>query len=139
MPINGLKLYSPLINLDSVLLFFCRIMQRYNVFGISAPANEACQLYLSPRPNRIMQSNISFNSLISTGILSIYQPLLLCHTRMAINTDSSSRQYAVLLTCIITPIVSSLFVAVRIWTRVFISGSLGWDDRRQNHHNLSHG
>ncbi|KAF6240495.1 hypothetical protein HO173_001163 [Letharia columbiana] len=47
---------------------------------------------------------------------------------MVINTDPSSQQHAIVVVCIVSPIVSSLFVAIRVWTRAFVSSSIGWDD-----------
>lgn len=42
--------------------------------------------------------------------------------------DSSSHAQVVVTACIVLPILSSVFVVVRIWTRQFITHSLGWDD-----------
>lgn len=47
---------------------------------------------------------------------------------MVINTDPSSQQHAIVVVCIVSPILSSLFVAIRVWTRTFISHSVSWDD-----------
>lgn len=47
---------------------------------------------------------------------------------MVINTDPSSQQHAIVIVCIVSPIVTSLFVAIRIWTRIFVTTSMGWDD-----------
>ena len=47
---------------------------------------------------------------------------------MVINTDPSTQQQAIVTVCIVSSIVSCLFVAIRIWTRAFITHSLGWDD-----------
>ena len=47
---------------------------------------------------------------------------------MVINTDPSSQQHAIVIVCIVSPIVTSLFVAIRIWTRIFVTNSIGWDD-----------
>ena len=47
---------------------------------------------------------------------------------MTINTDPSTQQHAIVVVCIVSPIVSSLFVAIRVWTRTFVTHSIGWDD-----------
>lgn len=47
---------------------------------------------------------------------------------MVVNTDPSTQQHAVVIVCIVSPIVSSLFVAIRVWTRTSISHSVSWDD-----------
>ena len=47
---------------------------------------------------------------------------------MVINTDPSTQQQAIVIVCIVSPIVSSLFVAIRIWTRAFVTHAVGWDD-----------
>lgn len=50
---------------------------------------------------------------------------------MVINTDPSSQQHAIVVVCIVASIVSSLFVAIRVWTRTFVSHSMSWDDCKQ--------
>ena len=47
---------------------------------------------------------------------------------MAVDTDSSTQQHTIVVVCIVSPIVSSLFVAMRIWTRAFVTHSIGRDD-----------
>ena len=47
---------------------------------------------------------------------------------MVINTDPSTQQQTIVIVCIVSSIVSSLFVAIRIWTRTFVTHSVGWDD-----------
>lgn len=47
---------------------------------------------------------------------------------MVINTNSSSYQHAIVVICIVSSVVSSLLVAIRVWTRTFISHSMGRDD-----------
>ena len=47
---------------------------------------------------------------------------------MAIDTDPSTQQHTILVVCIVSPIFSSLFVAMRLWTRAFVTHSLGKDD-----------
>ena len=47
---------------------------------------------------------------------------------MVINTDPSSQQHTIVVVCIVCPVVTSLFVAIRVWTRTFISHWIGWDD-----------
>ena len=47
---------------------------------------------------------------------------------MIVNTDPSSQQHAIVVVCIVSPIVSSLFVAIRVWTMTFVRHSMSWDD-----------
>ena len=47
---------------------------------------------------------------------------------MVINTDPSSQQHTIVIVCIVSPIISSIFVAIRLWTKSFITRSVGWDD-----------
>ena len=47
---------------------------------------------------------------------------------MLVNTDPSSEQHTIVVACIVTPIVTSLFVGIRVWTRTFASHWTGWDD-----------
>ena len=48
---------------------------------------------------------------------------------MAIDTDPSTQQHAIVVVCIVAPTICTLFVAMRIWTRIFVSHSIiGWDD-----------
>ena len=47
---------------------------------------------------------------------------------MVINTDPSTQQQTIVIVCIVSPVVSSLFVAIRIWTRTLVTHSVGWDD-----------
>ena len=47
---------------------------------------------------------------------------------MTINTDPSTQQHTIVVVCIVSSIVSSLFVAIRLWTRTFVTHSVGLDD-----------
>ena len=48
---------------------------------------------------------------------------------MAIDIDPSTQQHAIVVVCIVAPTICTLFVAMRIWTRIFVSHSvIGWDD-----------
>ena len=48
---------------------------------------------------------------------------------MVVDTDPSTQQHAIVVVCIVAPIICTLFVAMRIWTRIFVSHSIiGWDD-----------
>lgn len=40
----------------------------------------------------------------------------------------SSRAHAIIITCVIGPIVATVIVFIRVWTRVFVTRNLGWDD-----------
>ena len=52
---------------------------------------------------------------------------------MAIDTDPSTQQQTIVVVCIVSPIVSTLFVAIRLWTRAFVVHSLGKDDCKLPH------
>ena len=53
---------------------------------------------------------------------------------MVVNTDPSTQQYAIVVVCIVAPTICTLFVAMRIWTRIFVSHSMiGWDDCKSPH------
>ena len=48
---------------------------------------------------------------------------------MVVNTDPSNQQHAIVVVCIVAPTICTLFVAMRIWTRIFVSHSIiGRDD-----------
>lgn len=47
---------------------------------------------------------------------------------MAIDTDPSTQQHAIVVVSIVAPIVTTLFVAIRLWTRTFVTHSVGYDD-----------
>ena len=47
---------------------------------------------------------------------------------MVVNTNPSTQQHTIVVVCIAAPIFSTLFTAIRIWTRIFITHSPGWDD-----------
>ena len=47
---------------------------------------------------------------------------------MAIDTDPSTQQHAIVIVSIVAPIVTTLFVAIRLWTRTFVTHSVGYDD-----------
>ena len=50
---------------------------------------------------------------------------------MAVDTDPSTQQHAIVIVCIVAPTICTLFVAMRIWTRICVSHStIGWDDCR---------
>ena len=50
---------------------------------------------------------------------------------MVVNTDPSNQQHAIVVVCIVAPTICTLFVAMRIWTRIFVSHSIiGCDDCR---------
>ena len=55
---------------------------------------------------------------------------------MVINTNPSTQQHTIVLVCIIAPIFSSLFTAIRVGTRIFIIQSIGWDDCKSTHRSL---
>lgn len=42
--------------------------------------------------------------------------------------DVPSRAHGIIVAAIVCSIFSTLFVAVRIWTRAFINRAVGWDD-----------
>lgn len=43
-------------------------------------------------------------------------------------THVPSRAHDIIVACIIGPIVSTIIVGIRVWTRVFVTHNLGWDD-----------
>ena len=47
---------------------------------------------------------------------------------MVINTDPSSQQHTIVVVCFVSPILSSISVAIRVWTKGFITPSISWDD-----------
>ena len=47
---------------------------------------------------------------------------------MVVNTDPSSQQHAIVVTAIVCPIISGLFVLIRMWTRTLITRTVGWND-----------
>ena len=47
---------------------------------------------------------------------------------MAVDTDPSTQQHTIIVVCIVSPVVCSLLVAIRIWTRAFVTHSVGLDD-----------
>ena len=55
---------------------------------------------------------------------------------MVINTNPSTQQHTIVVVCIAAPVFSSLFAAIRIWTRMFITHSIGWDDCKLAHLSL---
>ena len=52
---------------------------------------------------------------------------------MTINTDHSTQQHTIVVVCIVSPVISSLFVAMRLWTRAFVTHPLGKDDCKLPH------
>lgn len=52
---------------------------------------------------------------------------------MVVNTDPSSQQHAIVVTCIVCPIVSGAFVVIRGWTRTLITRTVGWNDCELDH------
>ena len=40
----------------------------------------------------------------------------------------SSRAHDIIIACVVGPIVSTIIVSIRIWTRVVVTHNLGWDD-----------
>ena len=52
---------------------------------------------------------------------------------MVINTNPSTQQHTIVVVCIVAPIFSSLFTAIRICTRIFITHSIGRDDCKLSH------
>ena len=55
---------------------------------------------------------------------------------MVININPSTQQHTIVLVCIVAPIFSSLFTAIRVGTRIFIIHSIGWDDCKSTHRSL---
>ena len=47
---------------------------------------------------------------------------------MEMSLRDTSRVHAIIMTCVVAPIIASLFVLLRVWTRFFVSRLIGWDD-----------
>ena len=47
---------------------------------------------------------------------------------MALSAKVESRGPAIVIVAIISPIISGFFVALRVYTRVFLVKAMGWDD-----------
>lgn len=47
---------------------------------------------------------------------------------MAVKVEHSSHDHVVVMACLILPIIALICVIIRIWTRFFVSHSLGYDD-----------
>lgn len=47
---------------------------------------------------------------------------------MAVKVEHSSHDHIVVMACLILPIISTICVIIRVWTRFFVSHSLGYDD-----------
>ena len=47
---------------------------------------------------------------------------------MAVSKEVESRGPAIVIVAIILPIISGLFVALRIYTRMFLIEAMGWED-----------
>lgn len=47
---------------------------------------------------------------------------------MEMSFRDTSRVHAIIVTCVVAPIIASLFVLLRVWTRFFVSRLMGWDD-----------
>lgn len=55
---------------------------------------------------------------------------------MFINTNPSTQQHTIVVVSIVAPIFAGLFTAIRVWTRIFITHSIGWDDCKLPHLSL---
>ena len=55
---------------------------------------------------------------------------------MVVNTNPSTQQHTIVVVCIAAPIFSTLFTTIRVWTRIFITDSIGWDDCKLAHLSL---
>ena len=47
---------------------------------------------------------------------------------MEVNHRDSNYAHAFVVTSIVAPVITVVFVSLRVWTRVFVTHSLGWDD-----------
>lgn len=47
---------------------------------------------------------------------------------MAISTEVESRGPAIVIVAIISPIISGIFVALRVYTRAFLVKAMWWED-----------
>ena len=79
------------------------------------------QLYVS-----VTQTSISHISLLRSS--TAFHKVAVTAFKMVISSDPSTQQHAIVVVCIASSIVSTIFVAIRMWTRAFIIHSIGWDD-----------
>ena len=47
---------------------------------------------------------------------------------MAVNPDPDSHAHEIVVAAVVAPIVTTLFVIMRVLTRKFVTRALGWDD-----------
>lgn len=47
---------------------------------------------------------------------------------MVVNADPSTEQHTIVVVCIISSIASSISVVIRLWTRIFVTHSVAWND-----------
>ena len=47
---------------------------------------------------------------------------------MPVDVGESSRAHVIVATCVVVPTLTTVFIALRLWIRVFVLRSLGWDD-----------
>lgn len=47
---------------------------------------------------------------------------------MAVKTDESSHARVVITACMVVPVTSLVFLALRLWTKIFVSRAVGRDD-----------
>ena len=43
-------------------------------------------------------------------------------------THVPSLAHAIIITCVVCPIVSAIIVCIRVWTRIVVTHNLSWDD-----------
>lgn len=51
---------------------------------------------------------------------------------MAVDVGESSRAHTVVAACIVLPVITLVFILLRLYSRIFIVRSLGWDDCKRN-------
>lgn len=64
--------------------------------------------------------------------ISIYSASLQTqlYDSMAVDVGESNRDHTIVAACIVLPITTLIFISLRIWSRVLLTHSVGWDDCR---------
>ena len=55
---------------------------------------------------------------------------------MAVDIGDSSRAHTIVRACVVLPVLTFVFIVLRIWSRVFVLHSLGWDDCKRRRYLL---
>lgn len=52
---------------------------------------------------------------------------------MAVDVGESHRAHTIVTACVVLPVLTLVFIVLRIWSRLFVLHSLGWDDCKPRH------